>query len=153
MILFLALAIASGLLGLSGILLTVADTRGARRRTSAYQKRGYTHYLSAQGRARVSGSASISGPPPSLEQRIASLETTVEQLQEVIVKTEDDLRAEFNASLRQVMAEYDATIQERFQALRGLVIGRRQTWLRAYLGPLLVALGIVLGTIAAFIPH
>jgi hypothetical protein len=72
----------------------------------------------------------------------------VEQLQEVIVKTEDDLRAEFNASLRQVMAEYDATIQERFQALRGLVIGKPQTWLRAYLGPLLVALGIVLGTIA-----
>jgi hypothetical protein len=63
------------------------------------------------------------------------------------------MRAEFNASLRQVMAEYDATIQERFQALRGLVIGKPQTWLRAYLGPLLVALGIVLGTIAAFIPH
>jgi hypothetical protein len=146
-----ALAASSGLLELGGLWLTVCDIRDFAARVHGYKARGYTLYLRAAGRVRVGGSAEISGSRPTLEQRVDALEAMADHLTAQITKAEDDLRAEFNQSLSDMLADHEKEALERLYALRDLVIGPPRRWIRVFAGPLLIAAGIICGVAAAVV--
>ncbi|MFB6548696.1 hypothetical protein [Streptomyces sp. NPDC056405] len=142
----LALASAAALLEIVGIWITIRDLQKARRRLADYLRRPRTVHLSAALEATFAGSATATGPEQTLEQRIEHLENwqrgTAEALRERDKKLTKRLTDRFD---RQLKASED-TLGDQLEGLRELVAGEGpQRRLRAYKGPLLLAVGVVVG--------
>ena len=147
--LIIALYALSVALLLAGLYFTIKDIRAVAARFQQYQTRGITLPLRAHGRARASGSAEFSGgSPPTVEQRVQRLEQELDAHLAGLNKREDALRTEFGELLRGALEDAELVWRQRLEALRALVAPPPADWLRRYLGPLLVAIGIAAGAAA-----
>lgn len=92
-------------------------------------------------------------PPPSVEQRLDSLERRATDLQESLEDAKENLRREWGADLSSLQERLTGHVNDWNRALETLTLGVATGSLRLrILGVVLVLLGIALGIASAVVP-
>ncbi|MEU6291378.1 hypothetical protein [Streptomyces sp. NPDC046988] len=144
----IALASAAALLEIIGIWITISDLRKTRRRLADYLRLPRTSQLSAAIEISFAGSATATGPEQTLEQRIVQLETWQHAMGEQLRERDEKMTKRLADCFERQLKASEAGLDGQLKALRQLVAGEGpQHWLRAYRGPLVLAVGVVVGLV------
>ncbi|MFE6486983.1 hypothetical protein ACFVGN_29165 [Streptomyces sp. NPDC057757] len=143
------LAVIAAVLEIVGIVLTVLDIRAARASLARYLTRQRTVYASAGLSAEFSMALDLIPQDRTLAQRIEALEAWRHGLPDELVRRERKLGDALRNDFRRALKASERTIDDQFKGLRDFVVGvGRSHWIKAYRGPLLLAVGVVAGLAA-----
>lgn len=142
----LALYAASALAEMAGVGITVVDLSSASRRLQKFltDEPPFIVTASAPGRTSASSTASA-GLPSTPEKRLDALEAWRDT---DLPKELDQLDAGLRRLISTITQNSYDTFMGRWRHLKTFLRLGHQHWFRRYLGPIIVALGIVLGLIA-----
>ncbi len=142
----MALYAASALAELVGVAITVIDLSSASRRLQKFLTDEPPFIVTASGKSRTAVSATAVGvSAPAPEKRLDALETwKANELPKELDQLDADLRRLISSITQNT---YD-TFMGRWRHLKTYLRLGHQHWLRRYLGPIIVALGIALGLVA-----
>ncbi|WP_210587151.1 hypothetical protein [Streptomyces sp. GESEQ-35] len=140
------LASLAAVLEIGGIVWTIRDIRTARDHLATYLQRPGTVYASLGLAVESALALALTPQNQTLEQRIEALEAWRRGLPDELAWRErelgDVLRHDFQGALKAT----ERTIDDQFKGLREYVVGSGQTpWIKAYRGPVLLAVGVVVG--------
>ena len=139
--------VGSGVLEVTGLLLTVIDITTASRSLRKFLDKQPPVIVTAIGPPnRVAGATQSSGGVrPSPEQRLDSLETWRSEMPSALDKREDDLLEHIRRNYGLVIDNTYKTFMGQWREVRRYLAGQNRRFFRLYLGPGLVFAGIVLG--------
>ncbi len=141
------LAIIGAVLELVGLWWTVQDLTKAAKALRQYDAQGENVWLAPfPAHARSGGSATLSGgSEPSVETRLSLIEAEVRDLPDRLARLEDQLREEWQGTIRVAVEATHNTVNGRITRLREYVLSDRRisTSERWWRGPLAVFVGIV----------
>lgn len=148
-------AVIGAALELVGIWLTVQDLRKAAMMLRLYDKAGHSLWVAPfPAHLRASGALTVTGgTKPSVDQRLSRIEAEVSDLPNRLAQLEDRLRTEWQNSITGAMQASENTVNDRITKLRNYILGDRSisTGSMWWLGPSIVALGIVFGYLSDFL--
>lgn len=140
------LAVIAAVLEIWGLVWTIRDIRAARRNIASYLQLPNVVYGSAHGTLgvpRMTVHATVEGL--TLEQRVEALEAAHRGLSEELDRREkkvtERLTKRFQGGLRSV----EQTADDKFKKLRTYIEGSQQSLWDSYRGPIVLAIGVVVG--------
>ena len=143
----LSLLLAGAALEIVGLVVTFRELRSRLRAVVDYEQRPITVYAHGIGAVTWMGRATVTvDPPPSLEQQVADLKRSIEQLHEEI-----DARTRRAEERSRKAAEDIATgvrrqVEDHLSALSALALSNAGRGRKAYAGPVLFLVGLLLQT-------
>lgn len=148
----IALYVVAGLLEALGILLSVLELRDARTRLQSYKTSPRViHVRTIQTTATVPSVTIRVDPPPPLETRVQVLENTVQQHREQhardLAELKDYARTEAGEAIEHMQKSVGRELTRLVDLVFALNDPDRARWRRWWLGPAMLALGLMLGVI------
>ncbi|MER5798604.1 hypothetical protein [Streptomyces mirabilis] len=142
------LSVIAALLEIGGIALTVMDISKARRRLAGYLHRGRTVYGSAALNVEAALSLTVTRANSTVEQRVEALETQQQNLKEELDRRDKQLMDRISSRFEGELKASEQTLDDKLTGLRDYVGGAEEHWWKAYRGPLVLVLGVVVGLLA-----
>jgi hypothetical protein len=138
----LALYAASAIAEMVGVVVTIIDLSSASKRLLDFLRTEPPFIVTASPSGRQQSNETATAVPPTIAQRVNALETwKAKELPTELDQLDRDIRRTIAIVTQN---SYD-TFMGRWRQLKGYVRSGHQHWLRRYLGPVLIGLGIALG--------
>jgi hypothetical protein len=131
---------------LGGVLAVALDIRATARELRQYDRRPLVLRPGTAGmRIRASGvGVLVGGEPPTIEERVASLERQAEQVTESLETLRDEVQRDMRAEMEDVASRMTLDAKDRYEALDKLLRGVTKGGIRLrVVGIVLVVVGIV----------
>ncbi|MEU1519035.1 hypothetical protein ABZ490_44050 [Streptomyces sp. NPDC005811] len=144
-VLAVSLNVVAAVLELAGVVLTVIDIRGARRRLAGYLHRTRTVYASGRVTASASIDLTVTRANSTLEERIDDLETRQRNLPAELDALEKRIVERLSSQFSGALKTTEQTINDELTGLRDYIAGREDRWWPSYRGPIILVGGILVG--------
>ncbi|MFF4308507.1 hypothetical protein [Streptomyces sp. NPDC001507] len=139
------LNVVAALLELGGLVWTVHDIRGARRRLSDYLRRPGNIYASLGVATEVSVALTLRRANQTLEERVDDLEAQQRNLPDELKALEKRIIDHLTGDFRGALKATEQTLDDKLVGLKDYIAGAEERWWISYRGPVVLAVGVVVG--------
>ncbi|MFP3991007.1 hypothetical protein U9R90_26775 [Streptomyces sp. E11-3] len=143
----------SGLLETVGLVLTLLDISSARKRLAGYLKRPRNVYATDAGTiVEAFDTNVVTSEQKTIEQRVADLEKWKQvDLPQELGRRNEELMVRLERRFQGDLEAARKNVEDQYTGLREYVEGSRQNWWESYRGPVLLVVGLLVGTAANFV--
>ncbi|MEU4351775.1 hypothetical protein [Streptomyces sp. NPDC023838] len=143
----------SGLLETVGLVVTVVDITSARKRLAAYLTRPRNVYATDAGAVVEAFNASaVTNREKTIEQRMADVEKWKQiDLPQELGRRNKELMVRLESRFQSDLEAARKNVEDQCAGLREYVEGSKQKWWESYRGPMLLVVGVLVGTAANFV--
>ncbi|MFE6092719.1 hypothetical protein ACFQ7M_12110 [Streptomyces massasporeus] len=142
----------AGALEIVGLVVTIVDITRARTRLAGYLTRPRNVYASDSGAVGEAFDATVvTSEAKTLEQRVEDLENWKRSLPGALDEREEQIRVRLESRFQQDLETARKNVEDQYTGLREYIEGSQQKWWESYRGPLLLIVGVLVGTIANFV--
>ncbi|MGJ5899310.1 hypothetical protein ACSCBZ_46340 [Streptomyces niveiscabiei] len=143
----------SGLLETVGLVVTVLDISRARRRLTGYLTRPRNVYTTDAGIVVEAFDARVvTNEEKTIEQRMADVEKWKQaDLPQELDRRDKELMGRLERRFQSDLEAARKNVEDQYAGLREYVEGSKQKWWESYRGPILLVVGVLVGTAANFV--